>query len=114
MTDSSILQIITGANASGKSTYTHAIALNIILAQIGSSIPGKSARLPIINHLLSRFSDEDVLEECFSSFMREMIDIEYIFQNVTDSSFVVLDELCRSTAYTDGFALAWSICERIL
>jgi DNA mismatch repair protein MutS len=75
------------------------MALNIILAQIGSVIPGRSARMQIFDHLFSRFSDEDILEECMSSFVREIIDTEYILESVTRNSFVMLDEPCRSTSY---------------
>ncbi|EIE76282.1 hypothetical protein RO3G_00986 [Rhizopus delemar RA 99-880] len=95
---SSSFQIITGPNMSGKSTYLRQVALLNIMAHIGSLLANDNA-----------FSDIGT-----SSFMTEMRETAYLLQNVTDSSLVMMDELCRSTSPTDALGIAAAVCEELI
>eukprot|EP00941_MAST-03F_sp_MAST-3F-sp1_P003722 g3722.t1 len=107
------VQIVTGANGSGKSTYIRQIALIQILAQSGSFVPATSAQLRICDRLFTRIGVEDDMEINASTFAVEMKETAYIIENVTPHSLIIIDELGRGTSLSDGVALAWAICEEL-
>lgn len=108
------MAIITGPNMSGKSTYLCQIALLHILAQIGCFVPAEYASFRMIDHIFTRMGSYDDIETNTSTFTNEMKEVNYILQNVTDRSLVLLDELCKNTAYLEGVGLCYSICEELL
>ena len=103
--------LITGPNMSGKSTYMRQLALIIIIAQIGCFVPAKSARLPIFDQIFTRIGASDDLSSGMSTFMVEMVEVNYALKNATDKSLILFDEIGRGTATYDGMALAQSIIE---
>jgi DNA mismatch repair protein MutS len=103
--------LITGPNMSGKSTYMRQLALQIILMQMGSFIPASSARLPIFDQIFTRIGAADDLSGGKSTFMVEMLEVNYALQNATDNSLILFDEIGRGTATYDGMALAQAIIE---
>lgn len=108
------LMIITGPNMAGKSTYIRQVALIIILAQMGSFVPAKMARIGIIDKVFTRIGASDDLSRGQSTFMVEMSEAAYILHHATSRSLVILDELGRGTSTYDGIAIAWSIAEHLL
>ncbi|KAL7751014.1 MutS protein msh4 [Sorochytrium milnesiophthora] len=107
------VQIVSGVNMSGKSTYLRQIALISIMAQMGSFVPAEYASHRIVDQLFSRLGNDDSLEMNASSFMLEMREAAYILQNVTDRSLVIIDELGRGTSAYDGVGIAFAICEAL-
>lgn len=105
--------IITGPNMSGKSTFMRQNALISILAQIGSFVPAKSAKLPIYDQIFTRIGSSDDIASGESTFMTEMLEVNYALQNATSESLIILDEVGRGTATFDGMALAQAIIEYI-
>ncbi|KAJ1332362.1 hypothetical protein BSLG_008666 [Batrachochytrium salamandrivorans] len=108
------LQIITGPNMSGKSTYLRQIALLSILAQIGSFVPAEYISVRLVDCLFSRIGTDDNLEASSSSFMCEMRETAFILSNVTDDSLVIIDELGRGTSTSDGVGVSIAVCEELL
>ena len=108
------LAILTGPNMAGKSTYIRQVALISILAQMGSFIPAKSARLGIIDKLFSRIGASDDLKRGQSTFMVEMTETANILNNATPRSLVILDEIGRGTSTYDGISIAWAVAEHLL
>ena len=106
--------ILTGANMSGKSTYLKHNALICLLAQIGSFVPADYADLTIVDKLFMRQDTSDDILNQNSSFMVEMNDLKFIVENVTDSSFVLLDEPAKSTNAKEGGAIARAFLEYLL
>ena len=102
------IQLITGPNMAGKSTYLRQNALIAILAQIGSFVPAKYAELGIIDKLFSRVGASDDLAGGRSTFMVEMVETSIILNQATSKSFVIIDEIGRGTATFDGLAIAWA------
>lgn len=105
------LNIITGPNMAGKSTYMRQIALIVLLNQIGSFVPAERARLGIFDRLFSRVGATDDLALGQSTFMVEMLETAHILHSCTPRSLVVLDEIGRGTSTFDGLAIAWSVAE---
>ncbi len=105
------VQLITGPNMAGKSTYLRQNALIAIIAQIGSFVPAKSAEIGIIDKIFSRVGASDDLAAGRSTFMVEMVETSIILNQATSRSFVIIDEIGRGTATFDGLAIAWATLE---
>jgi DNA mismatch repair protein MutS len=105
--------VLTGPNMGGKSTYLRQAALTVILAQMGSFVPARSARLGIVDRVFTRIGASDNLARGRSTFMVEMTETAAILNTATPRSLVLLDEVGRGTATYDGLAIAWAAVEYI-
>ena len=105
--------LITGPNMSGKSTYMRELAIIIIMAQMGSFVPAKSANLPIIDKIFTRIGASDDLVSGESTFMVEMKEAQNAIVHATKNSLILFDELGRGTATFDGMSLAEAILEYV-
>lgn len=105
------LQIITGPNMAGKSTYMRMVALIVILAQIGSFVPAKKCKMKIFDAVYTRIGASDNLSKGLSTFMVEMIETKEAIESSTKDSLLLFDELGRGTSTSDGVALAESIID---
>jgi DNA mismatch repair protein MutS len=111
--DGDTLALITGPNMAGKSTYIRQVALTVLLAQLGSYVPAKSATVGLADRLFTRIGASDELHRGQSTFMVEMTETANILNNATDRSVVILDEIGRGTSTLDGLSLAWAIAEHV-
>lgn len=109
--DNNLIQIITGPNMAGKSTYMRQMALIIIMAQIGSFVPATSAKIGICDKIFTRIGASDNISKGESTFMLEMNEVSNIIKNSTDKSFVILDEVGRGTSSDDGLSIAMALVE---
>ena len=105
--------LITGPNMGGKSTYLRTTALLTILAQTGSFVPAKKARIGLVDRIFTRVGASDDLRRGRSTFMMEMIEVAHILRRATSQSLVLLDEIGRGTSTFDGLSIAWSVTEDI-
>ncbi|WP_413557052.1 DNA mismatch repair protein MutS [Bdellovibrio sp. HCB209] len=106
--------LLTGPNMAGKSTLMRQVALNAIMAQMGSYVPADEAKLPIFDAIFTRIGASDQLSEGLSTFMVEMTETSAMLKNATKNSLVILDEVGRGTSTFDGMCLAQSILEHLL
>jgi DNA mismatch repair protein MutS len=111
--DHGSILLITGPNMAGKSTYIRQVALITILAQVGSFVPARRARIGVVDRLFARVGATDDLSRNQSTFMVEMTETANILNNASPRSLVILDEIGRGTSTFDGISLAWSITEHI-
>ena len=108
-----LIQIITGPNMAGKSTYMRQMAIIIILAQMGSFVPASFAEIGVCDKVFTRIGASDNISKGESTFMLEMNEVSNILKNATSHSFVILDEVGRGTSSDDGLSIAMSLVEYI-
>jgi len=107
------LLLITGPNMGGKSTYLRQAALIVLMAQMGSFVPARQAKLPIIDRIFTRIGASDNLARGRSTFLVEMSEVAAILNHATPQSLILLDEVGRGTATFDGLAIAWAVVEHL-
>ena len=105
------LLILTGPNMGGKSTFLRQTALIVILAQMGSFVPARQARIGLVDRIYTRVGASDNLARGQSTFMVEMIETANILNTATNGSLILLDEVGRGTATFDGLSIAWAVAE---
>jgi DNA mismatch repair protein MutS len=107
------LVILTGPNMGGKSTYLRQVALLAVLAQAGSFVPARRAKLAVVDRIFARVGASDNIARGQSTFMVEMQETANILHTATSRSLVILDEIGRGTATFDGLSLAWAVAEHL-
>ena len=108
------LLIITGPNMAGKSAVLRQTALIVLMAQMGSFIPARAAKIGLVDRVFTRVGASDNISSGESTFMVEMHETASILNNVTDRSLILLDEIGRGTSTFDGISIAWSVAEYII
>jgi len=108
--DNQIL-VITGPNMAGKSTFMRQVALIVLMAQVGSLVPAKAARIGVVDRIFTRVGASDNLARGQSTFMVEMTETANILNHATPRSLIVLDEIGRGTSTFDGISIAWAVAE---
>jgi DNA mismatch repair protein MutS len=111
--DGTQIVILTGPNMSGKSVFMRQTALLVILAQMGSFVPAASARIGLVDRILTRVGAQDNVTRGQSTFLVEMVETASILHNATAHSLVLLDEVGRGTSTLDGLAIAWAVTEAL-
>lgn len=110
-TQTSQIQLITGPNMSGKSSYLRQTGLIVFLAHVGSFVPAESARIPLTDRIFTRVGAQDNISAGESTFLVEMQESANILNNATIKSLILLDEVGRGTATFDGISIAWAMAE---
>ena len=107
------VSVITGPNMAGKSTYMRQVALIVLMAQMGSFVPAKSARIGVVDKIFTRIGAADDLAAGQSTFLVEMTEVSDLLKNATSRSLLILDEIGRGTATYDGMAIAQAVLEHV-
>ena len=111
--DGEIVRVITGPNMSGKSTFLRQAALIVLMAQIGSFVPARAAKIGLVDRIFTRIGAQDEIHAGQSTFMVEMIETANILHHATSRSLLILDEIGRGTSTYDGVSIAWAVIEYI-
>ena len=111
--DAARLQILTGPNMGGKSTFLRQTALIVVMAQMGSFVPAREAKLGLVDRIFTRVGATDQILRGQSTFMVEMQETAHILRHATGRSVVLLDEVGRGTATFDGLSIAWAVAEHV-
>ena len=111
--DTARVLLLTGPNMAGKSTVLRQVASTVLLAQIGSFVPARNARIGIVDRICARVGAEDDLARGLSTFMLEMVETGYILRHATSRSLIILDEVGRGTSTVDGLAIARAVIEHL-
>ena len=107
------IMILTGPNMSGKSVFMRQVALLTLMAQMGGFVPARSARIGLVDRILTRVGAQDNLVRGQSTFLVEMVETASILHHATPRSLILLDEVGRGTSTFDGLAIAWSVTEEL-
>src|SRR6185503_14102975 len=107
------IMILTGPNMSGKSVFMRQVALLALMAQMGSFVPARSARLGLVDRMLTRVGAQDNMARGQSTFLVEMVETASILHHATERSLILLDEVGRGTSTFDGISIAWAVAEAL-